>query len=171
MIAVRTNRGMMLQEKCFWRGLALPTNFYVALLTAETVDDPNDEEAVTQFFRDVKTMADVVEIPAGHGYTSGGYQLSRNSTDFPLATEDDDDDEAIVGLKDIVYTASGGYLPIGADSDDTKKARYAAITTDEATVADRQILAVVDLGALRWVSDGQPITLHDIELASTQPTE
>lgn len=56
----------------------IPTNLYVALVTSANVPDA-----------DTNILSDLTEITAGNGYTSGGFQLDMNSTDFDVITEDD----------------------------------------------------------------------------------
>lgn len=148
-----TNRGFSLLLQWALRGVALPTNFYAVLL-ADTITPTVD----------MKTMSQVAEIPAGNGYTSGGIQLSRNTTDFDTLTENDTTDLAEVLAKDLVFTASGGNLPASGSG-----ARYAALTTDEAVVANRQLVAIWDLQSNRVVSTGQDITLQNAGVRLQQP--
>jgi hypothetical protein len=108
---------------------------------------------------DTNTASELTEITAGNGYTAGGFQLSRNSTDFDVWTEDDTNDRGLVQLKDITWTASGGSIP-GSGSG----ARYAVITDDNVTDASREIYIYFDLTSDRTVSDGQTLTLQDCEI-------
>lgn len=128
------------------RGGTLPTNFYVALATSAAVPGP-----------DTNTLSELTEIAAGSGYTTGGYQITPNATDFDTLTEDDGNDRAALVLKDIVWTASGG--PIPASGGD---ARYAVLTDDNVTVGDREVWFWWDLGSDYGVSDTQSITLVDL---------
>ena len=160
-----TNKGATLVETWSFRhDIARPANFYVVLLRPTTIAGLDAiaaedlEEAVRAVFADVNTMADVVQIPEGSGYVDGGYELNPNATDFPTITEDDAEDEGVLTIKDIVWTATGE-LPFGAGADPTKSARFAAITTDEAAVADRRIIVWFYLDSNRAVSSGQSLTL------------
>lgn len=130
------------------RGDTIPTNFYVALVTSATAPTA-----------DINTFSELTEIAAGNGYTSGGYQLTPNSTDFDVHTEDDANDRGLIQIKDIVWTASGGPIPASGSG-----ARYAVLTDDNATVGSREVLAYWDLESDRTVSDGQTLTLQDCEL-------
>ncbi|MBN1286437.1 MAG: hypothetical protein JXB47_13645 [Anaerolineae bacterium] len=76
-----------------------------------------------------------------------------------MLTEDDVNDRALVQVKDVTWTASGGPIPASGDG-----ARWAALTDDNATVADRKVLAWFDLSSDRAVSSGQPLTLQDCEI-------
>jgi hypothetical protein len=143
-----TNRGKYLILGWVFRGLALPTNFYVALVTSAV--------APTQ---DTYLMSDLTQIAAGNGYTSGGFQLAKNATDFDVYTEDDSGDLGKIQIKDVIWTASGGSIPASGNG-----ARYAVLTDDNASVANRQIIAYFDLVSDRTVSTGQPLTLQDCEL-------
>ena len=131
-----------------FRGVSLPTNFYIALFTSAAAADA-----------DTNTKSELTEIANGNGYTTGGISLTKNSTDFDVLTEDDGNDRGLVQLKDIVWTASGGNLPSSGDG-----ARYACITDDNVTQGSREVYAYFDLSSDRSVSDGQTLTLQDCEL-------
>jgi hypothetical protein len=128
------------------KGGTLPTNFYVALVT----DTPDE---------DTNTMSDLTEIAAGNGYTSGGYQLTPNGTDFPTLTEDDTNDLARLTTKTISWTASGGSIPASGSG-----ALFAVFTDDNGTVASREIWAWHDLSGPLSVSDTQSLTITSISL-------
>jgi hypothetical protein len=143
-----TNRGKkLLLEYAFGR-VALPTNFYMVLCTS--ADTPT---------MDTNVMSELTQIATGNGYTDGGYQLTPGSTDFDTIDEDDDNDYAVIKIKDIIWTASGGPLPASGNG-----ARWAVLTDDDATFADRQILAIFDLSADRTISDTQRLILSDFGL-------
>ena len=101
----------------------------------------------------------MTEIADTNGYTTGGYQLTPGSTDFDVLTEDDSNDRGLVQIKDVVWTASGGPIPASGAG-----ARYAILTDDNATVANREVLAYFDLSSDRSVSDGQTLTVQNSEL-------
>ncbi len=146
-----TNRGKYKLLDWVFRGTALPTNFYVALITsavAPTVD--------------TNTFSELTEIVAGNGYTAGGISLTKNSTDFDTLTEDDSGDKGLVQIKDLVWTASGGTLPGSGNG-----ARYAILTDDNATQGSRLVIAWWDLTSDRSVSTGQTLTLQNCELDLT----
>lgn len=126
-------------------GGTLPTNFYVALVTSATSPTV-----------DINTLSELTEIATGNGYTAGGIQLSKNSTDFSNLTEDDTNDLASVDIKDLVWTASGGNLPASGSG-----ARWAVLTDDNATLGSREVWAWSDLGSDRTVSDTQALTVSD----------
>jgi hypothetical protein len=129
------------------RRSTLPTNYYVALVTSAVAPAA-----------DTNTLSELTEITAGNGYTTGGYQLTPNSTDFDTSTEDDTNDRGFIQLKDITWTASGGSIPASGSG-----ARYAVLTDDNATVGSRKVLLYWDLGADRSVSTGQSLTLQNCE--------
>lgn len=143
-----TNRGKESALDWIFRGTTIPTNFYVALVT--------NAAAPTA---DTNLMSDLTEIAAGNGYTAGGIQLNRNATDFDTLTEDDTNDRGLIQIRDLTWTASGGNLPASGSG-----ARYAVLTDDNVTVANREVIAFWDLTADRVVSDGQPLTLQNCEL-------
>jgi hypothetical protein len=143
-----TNRGKFRSLEGRYRNASVPTVFYIALVTSATAPTA-----------DTNTFADLTEVAAGNGYTAGGISLSRNATDFDVLTEDDVNDRALVQLKDIVWTASGGTLPASGGG-----ARYAILTTDEGTQSTRAIEAYFDLTSDRSVSSGQTLTLQNCEI-------
>ena len=146
-----TNRGKYKLLDWVFRGTALPTNFYVALITSAAAPTA-----------DTNTFSELTEIAAGNGYTAGGISLTKNSTDFDTLTEDDSGDKGLVQIKDLVWTASGGTLPASGNG-----ARYAILTDDNATQGSRLVLAWWDLVSDRSVSSGQPLTLQNCELDLT----
>lgn len=147
-----TNRGKKLIFDTYFRGATAPTNLYVALVTSATAPTA-----------DTNTLGDMTEIAAGNGYTTGGYSLSRNGTDFDTLTEDDANDRADLQIKDIVWTASGGSIPASGSG-----ARYAVLIDDNVTVGSRQVLAFWDLSSDRSISTGQTLTLQNCELRLTE---
>jgi hypothetical protein len=143
-----TNKGKMSILEAYFRNTGAPTNFYVALVTSATAPDA-----------DTNLMSDLTQIAAGNGYASGGYSLTKNDTDFDVLTEDDTNDRGLIQVKDVVWTASGGSIPDSGDG-----ARYAILTDDDGTVANREIYIYWDLVSDRSVSDGQALTLQDLEI-------
>lgn len=143
-----TNKGKAKVLGRAFRADATPTNFYVALLTSATAPTA-----------DTNLMSDHTQIAAGNGYTSGGYQLTPGSTDFDVLTEVDATDHALLQIKNVIWTASGGPIPASGNG-----ARYAVLTDDNGTVANREIYAYLDLVSDRSVSDTQTLTLQDCEL-------
>jgi hypothetical protein len=143
-----TNRGKYRMLNAFFRNNAVPTNLYMALVTDAAAPGADTNE-----------MSELTEIADTQGYTAGGYQLNRNSTDFDVLTEDDVNDRALVQIKDLVWTANGGNLPASGGG-----ARYAVLTDDDATAANRDVLMYFSLGSPRTVSDTQTLTLIDAEI-------
>lgn len=143
-----TNRGKYKLLEWAFRAATRPTNFYVALCT----------DAATPTV-DTNTFSELTEVPAGNGYTAGGYQLTPNATDFDTLTEDDTADLGKILIKDLAWTASGGNLPGSGNG-----ARWAILTDDNATQGSRIVIAWWDLVSNRIVSSGQPLTLQDCEL-------
>lgn len=143
-----TNKGKYKVLGWALRGETPPTNLYMALVTSAVAP-----------VADTNTLSQLTEIAAGNGYTSGGIQLARNSTDFDVWTEDDTNDRGFVQLKDLVWTASGGPLPGSGGG-----ARYAVLTDDNVTVGSREVYMYFDLTSDRQVSDGQTLTLQDTEI-------
>jgi hypothetical protein len=143
-----TNRGRYKALEHVFRGAALPTNFFVALITNAAVPTV-----------DTNTLGELTQIASGNGYTTNGISLTKNATDFDVLTEDDTNDRALIQIKDLVWTASGGTLPASGSG-----AYYAVLTDDNATPANRLVYAFHDLVGPISVSSGQPLTVQDIEL-------
>lgn len=142
-----TNKGKYRVLGWVYRADTEPTNLYMLLATSATA--PN---------ADTNTVSDLTQIATGNGYTDGGYQLTAGATDWDVHTEDDTNDRALVQMKDIVWTASGGPIPFSGSG-----ARYAVLTDDNATIANREVFEYYDLVSDRSVSDGQTLTLQDCE--------
>jgi hypothetical protein len=140
-----TNRGKYRTLEATFQG---GDTFYVALVTSANTPGP-----------DTNTLGDLTQIATGNGYADGGYELTGNGTDFDTLTEDDDNDRGLIQIKDVVWTASGGAIPASGGG-----ARYAVLTDDNATVANREVLAYWDLSSDRSVSSGDTLTLQDLEL-------
>ena len=139
-----TNRGKYNLLKTL-QGTALPTNFFIGLTTTTVDEDDN-------------TMADATE-PAGYAR----YSLTKNSVDFDTVTETDGStDRALIQIKNVAWTASGASLPTAA-------ATY-AVLIDDTSGSGAEIWAYFDLGASRQVSDGQTLTLVDLELRLDEPS-
>lgn len=147
-----TNKGKYRILEAYLRGGTIPTNFYVALVTSANAPGP-----------DTNTLSDLTQIATGSGYTDGGYQLTPGATDFDSITENDTDDRAEIQIKDVVWTASGGTIPSSGNG-----ARYAVLTDDNGTVANREILAYWDLSSDRSVADTKTLTLQDLELRANE---
>ena len=132
--------------------ITVPTNYYVALVTSAVAPTA-----------DHNTLGQLTEIAAGNGYISGGISLTPGATDFDVHSEDDANDRGLVQIKDLVWTASGGDLPGSGDG-----ARYAILTDDNATVANREIYGYFDLTSDRSVSDGQTLTVQNMEMRADE---
>jgi hypothetical protein len=147
-----TNKGKYKVLGWSLRQETMETNLYIALVT--------DATAPTA---DLNTLSELTEIAAGNGYTTGGYQLTPGATDFDVWTEVDASDWALVQIKDVVWTASGGPIPASGSG-----ARYAVLTDDNATVGNREVYHYWDLTSDRSVSSGQTLTLQDAEIRITE---
>jgi hypothetical protein len=146
-----TNRGKNLLLKAFFNTSA-PTNIYAALVTSAVAPSA-----------DTNTLGELTEIANGNGYTAGGMQLARNATDFPSLAENDATDIANILVKNLVWTAATGNLPASGNG-----ARYCVLVDDNATPANRQVIAWFDLTADRTVSVGQSLTVQNAELRLTE---
>jgi hypothetical protein len=152
-MAGMTNRGKYWTLDWVFRGASLPTNYYVALATSAVAPTA-----------DINTFGELTQIATGNGYTDGGYSLTPNGTDFDVLTEDDANDRADMQIKDVVWTASGGSIPDTGDG-----ARYAVLLDDNVTIGSRIVIGWWDLTTDRSVSNGQTLTLQDLELRLQEP--
>ncbi|HUV81588.1 MAG TPA: hypothetical protein VMW53_00720 [archaeon] len=147
-----TNRGKFLLLAWVFRGEPLPDNFYVMLATVDNV--PTE---------DTNIFDELTEIADGKGYTEGGYELTPGTTDFDVVTEDDTRDRALVQIKDLTWTADEGTIP-----DSGNGIRYAVLTDDSESSAlatgERQVIAVWDMETDRVVTNGNVLSLTDLEL-------
>lgn len=143
-----TNRGKYKILEVFFRKDNIFTNLNVALCTSAVAPTA-----------DTNTFGELTEIAAGNGYTTGGIQLNMNSTDFDVLTEDDTNDRALLQIKDLVWSASGGPIPSAGAG-----ARWAVLTDDNGTIANRQVLEYWDLTSARTVTDTNALTLQDCEM-------
>lgn len=143
-----TNKGKFRLLDWIFRTTAEPTNFYVALVTSAVAPTA-----------DINTKSELTEVAAGNGYTTGGISLAAGAVDFDVLTEDDVNDRALVQIKNLIWTASGGNLPASGGG-----ARYAILTDDNVTQGSREVLAYWDLVSDRTISTGQTLTLQDCEL-------
>jgi hypothetical protein len=151
MASGKTNRGKYSVLGVYYRGVAPPTTFYMALFTSAATPGA-----------DTNTKSELTEVASGTGYTTGGIAVARNSTDFDVYTEDDSNDRALVQIKDLVWTASGGSLPGSGNG-----ARWACLTDDNATQGSRIVVDYFDLVSDRTVSDTQTLTIVDAEIRLT----
>ncbi len=143
-----TTRGGKLLWDWAFRAAARPSNFYAALVTGATVPSSS-----------TKTLSSLTQIAVGNGYSDGGFQLSPNSTDFNALVEDDTNHWAYIALKNISWTASGGDIPASGDP-----ASYLVLTTDEATVGNRQVIGYWSLLGDRTVLNGNPLLVTGLQM-------
>ena len=147
-----TNKGKFKMLKhLFDRSEALPPSFNFVLVTSATTPDA-----------DSNTMSQFTEIANGNGYTTNGINRTANATNFPGVVEVDASDYAEILILDLVWTASGGNLPGSGGA-----SRWCLMLDNNATPANREVYAWIDLGADRTVSDGQSLTLDDPKLRFT----
>jgi len=114
---------------------------------------------------DTTLWSEMTEISADNGYVAGGKPISRNTTDFDVSKPDTDTESGSIAygyiqLKDVDWEADGG--SIGSPT-------YAVLVDNEnnAVHANNNVIAWWDLGGARSVSDGQTLTLQDLELRLT----
>lgn len=141
-----TNRGRYYILRWAFQALDYPTNINVHLVT----------DAVSPTV-DHNTLSEFTEISGG-GYSE--YNLTRNGTDFDVIQEQDSLDQAIIQVKDVTWTASGGPLPTSGG------ARWALLCNDD---SNPSIIGWFDLVSNRQVSDGQDLTIQNMEIDASTP--
>lgn len=147
-----TNRGL-LRVLDMIRGTYDPANFFVAVVTSAVAPS-----AATN------TLGDLTEIAAGNGYTAGGISIARDNVDFDVLTEDDANGRALLQLKDVLITASGGAIPASGSA-----GRSLVLLGPHATPASREVLAYWTEDANFSVIAGQTLTIANLELRLKQP--
>lgn len=147
-----TNKGKMRTLQQAFVRTPLPVNFYVALVTSAVAPDA-----------DTNTLSQLTQIAAGNGYTSGGFQLTPNATDFDTVVEDDATDVGYVQIKNVAWTASGGPIPASGGG-----ARYAVLTDDNGTVGSREVYFYWDLVSDTSVTAGGTLTLADLTIRAKE---
>ena len=146
MASIITNRGKALLLQWTFQQDTVPSTFYGLLVmsgSAPTVDD--------------NLVSDITEINVGNGYSTGGVAVPIDTGN--VVTEDDTNDQADVVIDAVQIFASGGPIP-ASGSDYT----HLAITTDEGTVANRQIILFMDLGGANSIPDGYHMTISGCTL-------
>jgi hypothetical protein len=108
-----------------FRAATAPTNLYMALVTSAAAPTAATE-----------TMSELTQIAAGYGYSAGGYLLARSAADFDTLNESDVANTAVIGVKGLYWSATGGPIPASGDG-----VMYGVLTTDEGTVSARKVLA------------------------------
>ena len=149
-----TNRGAKLLLDYGLGATTAPSTYYAILLTnnsAPTVDS--------------NTIADCEEIVAGNGYTSGGNSYTKAQIFPDAAVQNNTSNYSTLKIEEVHFNAAGGTVPVPPNA----AIRWIAITTNEATVADRQIIAVLDLGTTYTIPDGKRLLAATIAGKLAQP--
>lgn len=136
----------MLETWC--QGVAAPANFYVGFITSATTPTIN-----------TVTLSQLTEVAQGAGYSSGGFSVARNSTDWPTLTEND----GSTGIVKIV-AKDWGQVAVGAGVTfplSGAGARYAVLLGPHATPGSREVFYVHDLVSDKTVSEGQELKVDD----------
>jgi hypothetical protein len=142
-----TNRGK-LRLLNFFGSTNTPATFRVFLLTPATAPTAG-----------TNTISAVTQVAQGNGYNTGGMTIALNTTDFDTFTEQDGSTNALVQLRDLVWTASGGPIPASGSG-----ARYAFLGNYTSTLASTEMWCWWDLTSERTVSDGQTLTLQNCQI-------
>jgi len=147
-----TNRGKYRTIRVALGATDTPSSFRVFLITPSTAPTAGTD-----------TLSVIGQIADGNGYSTGGYTINRDTTDWDTFTESDTGDRAFAQLKDVVWTASGGAIPSAGSG-----ARYAVLGNYTSTLASTDVWYYWDLSSERSVSDGQTITLQNCEVRANE---
>lgn len=101
---------------------------------------------------DAENFADLNEISAGNGYTTGGETVTLDSSGFDVLADDSGNSRQYLQLADVQWTASGGSIAA---------AGAALVMTDSGT---DKVWAVFDFGGTVTATDGGTFTLQNCEL-------
>ena len=145
------NQGKAVTLAQAFRNDAIVTaTFYFALLTSSYTFNVDNDTWTT-------ILAN--EIATGNNYNANGQTVAFGSGGWAAAVADDTNDRGYIVAQDIAWAASGGSIPDSGDG-----ARWGVLMDDNATPANRILLADADLVSDRTVSDGQTLTLQNYEL-------
>jgi hypothetical protein len=147
-----TNRGKFRLLEHEFRRTALPTSYFLVLVTSS--GSPG---------ADTNVLGELTEIAAGNGYDLGGIELTPGETDFDVINEDDDEDLAAIQIRDITILATGGQIPITGDP-----AFAVVITDDNVVLADREVFDYWSLGAETTILENNSLTLRDLTLRARE---
>jgi hypothetical protein len=147
-----TNRGKLRTLQGFLGNTQIPANFNIHLITPATAPTAG-----------VDILNSLGQVADGNGYSTAGYSLNRDTTDFDTFTEQDTGSRSFAQIKDVVWTASGGAIPSGGSG-----ARYAVLTDANATITSRNVYYYWDLTSERTVSDGQTLTIQDMQINANE---
>ncbi len=132
-----------------FRAETTPSSYYLALCVSSVAP-----------IADHNVFGSLNAIASGDAYDGIGAQVLRNATDFDVWIEDDTNDRALIQIKDIVWTASGGNIPRSGGG-----ARYAVLVDNvTGSLGLREVYIYWDLVSDRTVSNGQALTLQDCEI-------
>ena len=120
-----------------FQNLTEKTNLYIHLVNSTPTDATNTLSQLTN----------------ASNYSPAA--LTPGVTDFDVLTEGTG--QAFVQVKDVVITASGGDITC----------TYAVLTDDNVTEGSREVYAFFDLAGSKTVSNGQTITLQDMQATIT----
>lgn len=161
MATYMTNRG-----KSCWNAAALSNGWLTRVTTPTfTASIPADlyfvlATNVTGDFRDIDlSNAGAITLTAeANGYTAK--QIARNSTNFPVGTEDDTNDQSsVVCAASIQWTASGGSIV----------AAYGILCDANPYVTiPSNVLGVIDFGGTQTATSGNTFTVQNFTIRGTK---
>ena len=141
-----TNRGKLRILQGFFRESFLQTGFTIVLVTADNIPTV-----------DTNLMSELTEIVAGNGYISGGVAISRDVIGFPTELENDAGDLSTITMKDVIFTASGGTLPLSGNG-----VKFAILADNNATLANREVFAFAEFTTVSILFDTQILSIKNL---------
>lgn len=122
-----------------------PATFYAALLTP---DSPRGE-----------TLGECEEIPMGNGYAAGGIAVPRSTSGFTdLLTTWNPVNHSELEIASKTFSAAGGQIPRYGF------AQKIALTDDNATVDDREVICIFDFDDPVTVTNGKILVVKNAKL-------
>ena len=149
-----TNRAKLRMLEAFFQDVFSQSGFAIALVTDTPAPDA-----------DTNVLADLTEIVAGNGYSSGGNAIARDNIGFPTSSEDDSADTGSLIMEDTFFTASGGILPASGDG-----VKFAVLTDNNTIIADREVFAYAEYGAVKTLLDGQMLSVAGLKFTLKEGT-
>ena len=153
MAAILTNRGKKLILEWALQDANEPSSFYLALL-----------QVGASISVDTNILSDTDEIDTGNGYDSGGIPVARSVSELINLTEDDANDKATIEIDEQVFVTDGGTIPSGGAD-----IRYMALLGSHATPANREVIAIFDLGSDIVIADGKHLAVSGETIVLSTP--
>lgn len=154
MIIAWTNRGTFRMLESVFRNVPILSGFAIALITDSVLPSLS-----------TVLLGELEEIVSGNGYTSGGVTVSRDSIGFPVIIQDDVLNKSSIIMKDVIFTASGGILPVSGNG-----IKFIVLTDNNTTIGDREVYAFAEfIGTAKILPDTGVLSILELKLSLMEP--